>query len=235
MRIHYIQNYELADLGTIRTWAIEKGFAITSTRMYENPAVPSVDEFDLLIILGGIMGAYDEDKYPWLSIEKQFIREAVKQDKYVMGICLGAQLIADALGGRAYPHSVKEIGWWPVQLTKEANDEPLFHGIPEDFFAFEYHGDTFDLPEGSVLMAIGKGCQNQAFLYGDKVIGLQFHPEFDEPALQEIVMKHGSEIAEDTYVQKPQEFLKQNSNFAPARKVLFTLLDNIENRFKYKA
>jgi GMP synthase-like glutamine amidotransferase len=232
MRIHYIQNYKLSDLGTIHTWAFQKGFTATATKMYEDPIFPSMDEFDLLIILGGVMGAYDEDKYPWLSPEKQFIREAVERDKYVLGICLGAQLIADALGGKAYPHSEKEIGWWPIQLTKEAQTSPLFQGIPEHFFAFEYHGDTFDLPQGSVLMATNQACQNQAFLYGKKVIGLQFHPEFDEPILQEIVSTHGSEILGDTYVQTPNEFLKQTTNYTDVRRLLFTLLDNMESQYK---
>ncbi|MBU8878488.1 type 1 glutamine amidotransferase [Bacillus sp. FJAT-29790] len=228
MRIHYIQNDPLATLGFIEEWANEKKHSLSFTRMYENENLPSMDDFDMLIILGGRMGAYEEDKFPWLVLEKNFIQKAIKEEKLVLGICLGAQMIANVLGGKVYPHKQQEIGWWPVELTQVVSSTSLFNGIPEVFTVFEFHGDTFDLPNGAIRLASSNGCSNQAFSFGKRVIGLQFHPEFTGNMICTFEEKLGSQIPLGEYIQNPVKWINQTSFLEEAKSILFTLLNNME-------
>ena len=135
-----------------------------------------MSDFDWLIILGGPMNIYEEDKYPWLSKEKEFIHQAIASDKIVLGICLGAQLMADVLGGKVQRNVHREIGWFPVKLMPESKASRIFRVLPEEFMALHWHGDTFELPPGAVHTAESQACKNQAFELG-KAIGLQFHLE----------------------------------------------------------
>ncbi|MGM8364485.1 type 1 glutamine amidotransferase [Virgibacillus sp. W0181] len=233
MRIHALINYSVADLGTIGDWAKEKGYSIRTTHVSTERKFSEIDSFDMLIILGGIMGAYEESQYPWLIEEKEFILRAIRSEKMVLGICLGAQMIADVLGGKAYPHEHYEIGWWEVRFDEKINRIPLFKNLPRKVTFFQYHGDTYELPGDAEWLAGSDGCKNQAFLYGDRVIGLQFHPEFSEKKLQEIVKLNGDEIKEGTYSQLPDQFLGQEEYALKAKQFLFQLLDNMEETYKH--
>lgn len=228
MRIHYIQNDELATLGYIEEWANERKHGLSRTRMYEQESLPELERFDMLVILGGRMGAYEEKEYPWLKAEKKFIREAIDAGKYVLGICLGVQLLADVLGGKVYPHEYQEAGWWRLELTDEARDFPLFKGMPDAFTAFEHHGDTFDLPEGAVRLATSKGCMNQALAFGERVVGIQFHPEFTESQISSLVTDPGSQVEPGDFTQDPAEWVNKQELVDGAKSVLFTLLNNME-------
>lgn len=230
MRIHALINYSMANLGTIEEWTKEKGFQITTTKVYETTKFPSADEFDLLIILGGTMGAYEEEDNPWLRQEKKFISSVIKQNKAVLGICLGAQLIAETIGGKVYPHVHEEIGWWDVHFSENVKNYDLFEGLSEQLSLFQYHGDTFDLPTDAVWLAASEASKNQAFIYKDNVLGLQFHPEFSKAQLENIVSKHGEDITPGPYTQMPKEFLTKTNNFAQAKEFLFTLLDNFSKK-----
>jgi GMP synthase-like glutamine amidotransferase len=232
VRIHYLQNDPLVGPGSIEEWANEKGYPISFTRVYEETGFPSVHDFDLLVVLGGTMGAYEEEAFPWLSSEKRFIREAVQREKLVLGICLGVQLLAEALGSRAYPHVHKEIGWWPIELTEEAANFPLFKGLPATFTAFQWHGDTFDLPEGAVRLASSKACMNQAMGYGERVVGLQFHPESTNEGIGVLVEYCSHDLAAGPYVQNSADLLNRTANVEQGRAVLYTLLDNMEQSFQ---
>jgi GMP synthase (glutamine-hydrolysing) len=125
------------------------------------------------------MGVYDADQYPHLTREKAIIQRAVKNNLPVLGICLGAQLIADALGAKVYPSGIKEIGWYDLVPTQAAKKNPLFHALKASEKVFQWHGDTFDLPQEAVHLASSPLCTNQAFRYGRTVYGLQFHLEVD--------------------------------------------------------
>lgn len=228
MRIHYLQNDELATPGFIDEWAKVKGFSLTVTRMYQNEVPPPMDEFDFLIILGGRMGAYEEDTYPWLLQEKRFIRSAIDLGKYVLGICLGAQLLANVLGANVYPHTYREIGWWEIEKTVEGSSSILFNGIPSVFTVFEYHQDTFDLPCGALRLASSKACQNQAFSYGDRVLGLQFHPEFTGQMINGFEQKFGSSLSSSEFIQEPKEWCSRTELLDEAKLILFTVLKNFE-------
>ncbi|MGF6952418.1 GMP synthase-like glutamine amidotransferase [Neobacillus sp. B4I6] len=229
IKIHYLQNDSQVEPGKIDIWAARKGHTLTSTKVYEKCDFPPLDEIDFLIILGGRMGAYEEETFSWLNLEKQFIREAVENNKFVLGICLGAQLIADALGGKVFPHKEKEVGWWPVVLNKGAEDIELTYGLSEKFTALQFHGDTFDLPEEAILLASSKACRNQLFVYKERVIGMQFHPEFTNEQIDKTLKTY--EIGEGEFVQKPENIVNQFAQLRESTDMLFKLLDNIEDKF----
>ncbi len=144
MRAHYFQHVPFEGLGSIEPGLKKSGFEITGTRFFESAELPEINEIDLLIVMGGPMSVNDEDQFPWLAAEKKFINEAIHSGKPVLGICLGAQLIANALGARVYPNKVKEIGWFPIYGIA-ANDRSCF-SFPPKVDAFHWHGATFDLP-----------------------------------------------------------------------------------------
>ncbi|WP_042355626.1 type 1 glutamine amidotransferase [Bacillus rubiinfantis] len=227
MKIHYIQNDELATLGFIDEWVKNNHHQLTATKMYANEALPLLEEFDLLIILGGRMGAYEEEKFPWLIVEKQFIRKAIDAGKKVLGICLGSQLLADVLGGKVYPHTHQEIGWSPIEKTADAARVQLFNGIPQSFAAFQFHGDTFELPPDAIRLAQSRGCLNQAFIYGDCTIGLQFHPEFTEDIISNLQKRFGPELSEGEFIQHPNDWTNQHRLTENAKSILFTILNSL--------
>jgi len=229
LKIHALINYSIADLGTIEEWANDEGHTITTSNAYENDTYPELHDLDMLIILGGIMGAYEEDKFPWLISEKKFIKKAIEANKIVLGICLGAQLIADVLGGKALPHTHQEIGWWKVKFNSESQNTPIFKNLPKELEVFQFHGDTYELPNEAVCIAGNTACKNQAFIYKDRVVGLQFHPEFNEEKLQEIVSIHGDEVKPGGFVQLPEEFLGKTHYHKTVYRFLYSLLNNIEN------
>ncbi|MFZ3157950.1 MAG: gamma-glutamyl-gamma-aminobutyrate hydrolase family protein, partial [Smithella sp.] len=175
MRAHYLQHVEFEGLGSIASWLEADGYEITNTRLFESAKFPNLKEIDLLVVMGGPMSVNDEDDFPWLVSEKQFIREAINSGKPVLGICLGAQLIASAAGAKVYSNPVKEIGWFPIYGIS-SQDVSIF-SFPPSVKVFHWHGETFDLPSGAIRLAKSDGCENQAFQIGKPVIGLQFHLE----------------------------------------------------------
>ncbi|MCR8842321.1 type 1 glutamine amidotransferase [Paenibacillus sp. SC116] len=233
MRIHYLQHVPFESIENIGVWAGEREYGITGTLVYENADFPSLLEFDMLVILGGPMSVHDEASYPWLVQEKQFIKEAIQQQKLVLGICLGAQLIAEVIGGKVYKNENKEIGWFPVKLTEDAKHSPLFKYIPDEFIPFHWHGETFELPEEAKKMAFSKGCVNQAFVYDDHVIGLQFHLESSDVSITKLIENCADELEEGTYVQAPHEMLAQPRLLILSNAVLFTLLDAFESNKRH--
>jgi GMP synthase-like glutamine amidotransferase len=174
-RVHVLQHVAFEGLGSIATWLAAQQATVSHTYFFEsNPSLPPVDAMDLLIILGGPMSVNDEEQLPWLKEEKRFIADAIAQDKAVLGICLGSQLIANAMDKRVYPGPQKEIGWFPV--FGSAHDSDVFQ-FPPEVRVFHWHGETFDLPDQAVLLASSSICRNQAFQLGSRVLGFQFHLE----------------------------------------------------------
>ena len=167
-------------LGTLDPLLRAAGFQIASVNFSREPeAQPSLDGCDGLVVLGGPMGVHDTDKYPHLSLETKLIESAVKNETPVLGICLGAQLVASALGARVYPNGIKEIGWYDLAPTSNARDDPLFRHIEQTEKVFQWHGDTFELPREGVHLASSPLCSNQAFRYRKNIYALQFHLEID--------------------------------------------------------
>ncbi len=199
MRAHYLQHVPFEGLGSIEPWLRSAGYEISSTRFFDQTALPELSEIDLLVVMGGPMSVNDEGEYPWLVQEKQYIRQVIDAGKHVLGICLGAQLIASAMGARVYPNRHREIGWFPIQGVP-VPDGSIFC-FPRSVQVFHWQGETFDLPPGAVRFASSEGCENQAFQLGQSVIGLQFHLETTPESAQEIVSHCRAELIPARYVQ----------------------------------
>ncbi|MGA2507078.1 MAG: type 1 glutamine amidotransferase [Chitinispirillaceae bacterium] len=230
MQVHYLQHEPFEDPGTILEWAAERGNPVSATMLYKGETLPSLGLFDTLVIMGGGMSVYEEDKYPWLAAEKRFIRRTIESGKAVLGICLGAQLIASALGARVYRHTHKEIGWFPVTLTPEGIKSELFKGWPARFPALQWHGDTFDIPANAIKTASSEGCANQAFVFGLRTLALQFHIESTAQSVERLLTDCKDEIvAGEPYIQSAEMIKNQKRYFPRIRRLLFRLLDALEN------
>ncbi len=200
MRAHYLQHVPFEGPGSIEPWLRTAGYGITNTRFFESSELPNLSQIDLLIVMGGPMSANDHDEFPWLIQEMQFIRSVVQSGKPVLGVCLGAQLIAKAMGAQVYQNREKEIGWFPIHGVAPV-DGSAFR-CPSFLDVFHWHGETFDLPSGAVCLAQSRGCKNQAFQLGQSVIGLQFHLETTPESARAIVSHCRAELVPSTYVQQ---------------------------------
>ncbi len=229
MKIHCIQHVEFETPGTIIDWIEKRKHSLSSTLLYENESFPGLDNFDLLIIMGGPMNIYEYERYPWLSEEKAFIEEAISEGKAVLGICLGAQLIADVLKAEVFRNNYKEIGWFPVSTVKYGMSETLLlENVPDEFTAFHWHGDTFSLPTGAKQLFTSEACKNQGFIYENRVIGLQFHLEMTNRAIRDVIGNCRDELIEGKYIQSEEEILNKDSLLENSKLLMFTLLDNFE-------
>jgi GMP synthase-like glutamine amidotransferase len=229
MRLHYLQHVPFENPGTILTWAGENGHIVTSTQLYQNDPFPWQQDFDWLVVIGGPMGIYDEEKYPWLAAEKVFIREAIAADKVIIGLCLGAQLIADVIGGRVTPNPYKEIGWFPIRLTEEARALPLFSFFPEQPVVFQWHGDTFSvLPEEAQCIAESDACKQQAFIYKKRVFGFQYHLENTQEIIAGLIENCPGEIVPGLYVQTAEEMLGHSEHIKQGNEWMNLFLTRLE-------
>jgi GMP synthase-like glutamine amidotransferase len=227
MKIHYFQHVPFEGLGCIEQWAIDKGHELSVTRFHMDKALPPVGGIDWLVVMGGPMNIYEEAEYPWLAREKQFIGEVIRKGKVVIGICLGAQLIAGVLGAPVTRNANKEIGWFPVELTSEARAPGLFDFLPPQLAAFHWHGDTFALPQGALRVARSEACENQAFLYEGRVLGLQFHLEFTPRSLGAILPNCAGELVAGKYIQTAAEMQRPEEEFNKMNEAMRGLLDRL--------
>jgi GMP synthase-like glutamine amidotransferase len=225
--IHWFQHVPFEGLGTIESWLKGYGCAPTVTRLYAGDPLPKIDAINWLIVMGGPMGVYDQDRHPWLKNEIAWIGDAIAAGKTVMGICLGAQLIAAALGSKVYPNSQKEIGWFPVTLTEEGRRSPLLRGFPSAVPVFHWHGDTFDLPPGGTHLITSTACVNQAFSYRDRVIGLQFHLEVTPASVSALIDHCENELVHAPFIQAAAQLRMGADRFDPIHRQMAALLDRL--------
>ncbi|MBN8852414.1 MAG: hypothetical protein BGO55_01550 [Sphingobacteriales bacterium 50-39] len=228
MKIHVLQHVPFEGPGTITDWCRSHGHQMDTTPLYSpDHRLPSTDVVDMLIIMGGPMGVYDEETYPWLKTEKGFIHDFLQLDKPVLGICLGAQLLAVCNGAVVRPAPQKEIGWFPVKQTAAARNEPWFYSLfKNDPILFHWHGDRFEIPKGAVELAFTEANDNQAFLLNKKVLGLQFHAEVNEDGLRQMVQEGLHELQEGTYIQSA-EILLASPSFNTAHPIMWAILDHL--------
>lgn len=205
MKVHVLQHVPFEDIGSMASWFRENGARINYTRFFQSHVLPDVRDVDLVVAMGGPMSVNDESTLPWLRQEKQFIRDVIGRGIPVVGICLGAQLIAGAMGARVFKNREKEIGWYPVESVPSAGNVFCF---PEKCTVFHWHGETFDLPSGAVLLARSDRCKNQAFQIGRRVIGMQFHMETTPESVELLIENCGDELLPDPGIQTREEIRK---------------------------
>jgi len=180
-KVLVFQHVPAEPLGTLDPMLRNRGHRIRYVNFHRNPgALPDVDRYDALIVLGGPQMPDQGDIHPHLNVEMRCIEQALKRDMPVLGICLGAQLLAYTLGGGVRSLDRWEIGWYELEPTHQSAADPLFCALPEPHPVFQWHGYTFDLPTGALHLARSETCENQAFRYGHHAYGLQFHLELDE-------------------------------------------------------
>ncbi|MBI5416352.1 type 1 glutamine amidotransferase [Candidatus Poribacteria bacterium] len=228
MKLHYLQHVLFEDIANIREWAQNKNYLISKTLLYNNETLPDISDFDWLVVMGGPMNIYEENKYPWLIKEKKFIEKSITAGKIVIGICLGAQLIADVLGAKITKNKYKEIGWFPVTLSKGEKNISILNDIPDLFTAFHWHGDTFEIPKDAIKIAKSKACENQAFIYNNHVLGLQFHLESSVDSINKLIENCNDELIDGKYIQKSKEIISQFGNIQNINNIMNKLFYNME-------
>lgn len=221
------QHVDREGLGTLRPYLEENNFDIVRFHTYrEDISRLDAAEPDILIILGGPQGAYESEKYPYLEQEIKIAKQRLDLNKPMLGICLGGQIIAKALGSEVYLGETREVGWHDLSLTTDGYNSPLRHFSPELTSMTHWHGDTFDLPEGATLLATSKNYTNQAFSYGDKILGLQFHPEVIMEKLILWTEEHWSvEAFEAQNMTVSDFFIETNKKLSPLQRQTRLFMD----------
>ncbi len=222
MRIYYFQHVPFEKPAMIGDWAAARHAEIDGTLFYqEGFALPDPEDVDMLIVMGGPMNIYEEARYPWLKTEKRFIQKILGRGTPVLGICLGAQLLANCLGAKVRPGKFQEVGWFPVEFA--AKKPGPFRVFPDRLDVLHWHGDTFDLPVGATLCASSRACRNQAFLFGRQAIGLQFHVEMAEENIHQVAAH--SESVSGPFVQRADALFGRQNQIDRNRQLLFRFLD----------
>jgi GMP synthase-like glutamine amidotransferase len=227
MRVHVFQHVPFEDLGAIEPWLAEHDARVEWTRFFEEPRLPDIDAFEWLIVLGGPMSVHDVDHHPWLSAERRAIAAALEAGRTVLGICLGAQLLARASGARVVPNEEREVGWFPIERVAARDAHPLAGALPARADAFHWHGETFELPGGAVHLARSAGCEAQAFALGPRALGLQFHVEVTPAGVGRLAEHCPDDLRPGRWVQTRAAMLADPRRFAVAHRILAGLLDGL--------
>jgi len=228
LRAHWLQHVPFEGLGSIEAWLAHKRAIVSCTRFFQGAPLPSIDAVDLLIVMGGPMSVNDEEKHPWLRAEKELVARAIDQGKRILGICLGAQLIASALGARVRRNAFSEIGWFPIERLAAQSDRErrsLANVFPARLDAFHWHGETFDLPRGARHIARSEGCENQAFVIDEHVAGFQFHLETTPAQAAILVENCRDDLTPGKFVQPPDLILGSPERFRHINAVMDTILE----------
>ncbi|MGO8953133.1 MAG: type 1 glutamine amidotransferase [Rhodomicrobium sp.] len=225
MRMSVLQHVPFEGPAAIADWAEDRRVRMTVASLHREEPLPALDAFDMLTVMGGPMSANDEARYSWLGPEITLVRDAIGAGKIVLGVCLGAQIIAKALGAKVYAARHKEIGWFPVRRTPAAH--AIFEGLPAEFIAFHWHGETFDLPPGTERLAETAGTPNQAFAFAKRVLGLQFHMEATEMSVNALIEHAAGEIGAGPFEQAPSAIAAGTNYCLGLKPLLGRALDNL--------
>lgn len=208
----------------IADWAAARGHALSMVRAFAGDPFPDLRAVRALVVMGGPMSVNDDARLPWLAAEKRLLGAAMEAGLPVLGICLGAQLVASVAGARVYRHREKELGWFPVHATASGAAHPRF-ALPAVFDAFHWHGETFDLPDGAVHLARSEACEQQAFAIGGRVLGIQCHLEMTPAAIGAMVEHAAADLAPGPFVQSPARLAGTADGISSAHAILDGLLD----------
>lgn len=230
MKFLVLQHVPFEDLAYIGEYLDEHQHTYQYCRLYGGETIPAPREFDGLFIMGGPMNIYEDNKYSWLLAERKYIRRFIEIGKPAIGICLGAQLLSDALGGMVMKNEHKEIGWYPINITPDGLESPLLEDIPERITVFHWHGDTFQLPPGAELIFTNQTTRHQGFLFDKKdikVLGLQFHMEYTPQSIEKMIEYCSDEMVNAPYIMNEEEILESMEHTQVTKKILYRLLNNL--------
>jgi GMP synthase-like glutamine amidotransferase len=231
MRLHGIRHESFETEAGIADWARDRGHSLTHTDLFAGQALPALDSFDWLVVMGGPMNVDEEDRFAWLAGEKRLIRAAADAGKLVLGVCLGAQLISVALGGVVSKGRYREIGWHKVLAGPDAGRSQVFRNLPLEYEAFHWHGDTFTIPADAFWTARSEACAHQAFTAReDRVVALQFHLETSAASMADIAAHCADEITPgeaQPYIQGAAQMTDRPERLTALRELLYRLLDNM--------
>lgn len=220
MKAVILQHEKSTPPGTTMTWLKKKGLSSRVFKLHESPSLPKLKDFEVLIICGGSMNVDQENQFSWMNAEKELIRSAIQENKMVVGLCLGAQLIANVLGAEVKRHSVTEVGWQEVQF-KTIKSFNL--GAP--LKVFQWHSYTFAIPKGAIHLAFNGACENQAYSFQDNVLAFQFHPESDPDWIIECA--NDPELPHGQFCQSKEDILKNAEHQILLQNWYFKALDHL--------
>lgn len=228
LRIRCLMHVPFEGAGAIEDWARMRGHQFSVVRLFDRDSLPVPEDFDLLAVMGGPMSVHDESEHPWLIEEKSLITRCLQQGVFVLGVCLGSQLLAECLGSLVRRNAHREIGWFPVNITAGAGS--LLHGFPDELMVFHWHGETYDLPPATAHRAASEGCLVQVFEHAS-ALGLQFHLEVKQDGVEQLLSHCGNEIGPGAFQQDPSAIRSgQELHGEVAQRHLFKLLDAIGDR-----
>jgi GMP synthase-like glutamine amidotransferase len=227
IRVHWFQHVPFEGLGAIGPWLTARGARITATKCHAGESLPALADLDWLIVMGGPMSVHDRDRYQWLADEQRLIADAIAAGKTVLGVCLGAQLIAHSLGARVYRAPEREIGWFPIAPVTPSTG-PFANLLAEPQSVFHWHGETFELPPGTVLLARSAACEHQAFALGPRVLALQFHLEMTPDGARTLIEHCPADLAPGRWVQSAAALCGPAAPFGRANALMHRMLDALD-------
>lgn len=221
MKIAYLQNAEHSGPGNILAWGEARGLKVDGTLLFAGEPLPTAYP-DILIVLGGVPAECEA----WLQQEIAYIRGAIDAGSRVLGLCLGSQLIVESQGGALVPHTHSECGWWPVTLNDKAKAHPALKGVADTSFFF-FHRNTVEMPPNMHLLASNPGCAHQIFASGDRVIGIQGHPEMSADTIAFLIRNKKAYVEGGEFVHITDHCHLEHEKLAGAQHFLWTVLDNL--------
>lgn len=233
MKIHLLEHDPFDYSRTnITLWAEKRGHMLRQSYVCNMERLPAMEDLDWLMVMGGSGHVWEEKTLPWLTAEKAFIKRAMEEGKITLGICFGAQLIAESLGAEVHSNTYKEIGWYEVALTKEGEESFLFQGAPDRFVTFHWHSDHFSLPALCRRLAFSEASPNQVFVRDDRpVVGVQFHPEYTLEMVRDFSNEVGNEWTPDLFVEGRDKVLAETETLPDTYWLMELVLDNMEKEF----
>lgn len=227
MKIHWLQHVPFEGLGYIGEWAEENGNTLHCTRFYAGDALPAAESCDFLIVMGGPMGVHDN--YPWLKEEIRFIRQCTELRIPILGVCLGAQLLAHCLGGKVSANEHKEIGWFDIRKNPNVSHR-LATILPDELTVLHWHGDTFTIPPDALHLFSSEACLNQAFIHDENRIGIQFHLEIGRQGVEQLVQHCGEELSDGRWIQTGEELREGAERSHSCRQAMKNILDYLKSQ-----